>query len=132
MSYKTAIAFSLDFIATVANQASFAIQKIAHMDEEKKKQTETSDKTIEKSVFCSLKGVFSLFLVIVGSLGHFLALPFCDLTLIACNSSSAVLINVFISWKYLGEKFVPKYDISAMLLVTIGTLIIILLSNKEQ
>ena len=102
------------------------------MDEEKKKQTETSDKTIEKSVFCSLKGVFSLFLVIVGSLGHFLALPFCDLTLIACNSSSAVLINVFISWKYLGEKFVPKYDISAMLLVTIGTLIIILLSNKEQ
>ena len=102
------------------------------MDEEKKKQTETSDKTIEKSVFCSLKGVFSLFLVIVGSLGHFLALPFCDLTLIACNSSSAVLINVFISWKYLGEKFVPKYDISAMVLVTIGTLIIILLSNKEQ
>jgi hypothetical protein len=68
----------------------------------------------------------------VGSLGHFLALPFCDLTLIACNSSSAVLMNVWISWKYLGEKFKPKYDITAMTLVTIGTLFIIINANKEQ
>ena len=83
-------------------------------------------------MFCSLKGICGLFLVIVGSLGHFVALPFCDLTLIACNSSSAVLMNVFISTKFLGEKFVPKYDVTAMVLVFTGTLIIILLSNKEQ
>ena len=83
-------------------------------------------------MFCSFKGLCGLFLVIVGSLGHFVALPFCDLTLIACNSSSAIIMNVFISVKWLGEKFVPKYDVTAMMLVFLGTLVIILLSNKEQ
>jgi len=71
-------------------------------------------------------------MTILGSFGHFLALPFCDLTLIACNSSSAIIMNFFISWKYLGEKFVAKYDVVAMSLVTIGTLFIILNANKEQ
>ena len=92
----------------------------------------SSDKTIEKAVFCSCKGIVAMLLIIVGFLGHFIALPFADLTLIACNSSSAVLMNVFISAKYLGEKFVPRYDITAMMLVFLGTLVIILLSNKEQ
>ena len=32
----------------------------------------------------------------------------------------------------MGEKSVPKYDITAVLCVAAGTLIIILLSNKEQ
>lgn len=83
-------------------------------------------------MFCTLKGLCGIFLVVVGSLGHFLALPFCDLTLIACNSSSAVIMNVFISVKFLGEKFKPRYDVTAMTLVFLGTLIIVLLSNKEQ
>ena len=83
-------------------------------------------------MFCSWKGVLGLTLTIVGSAGHFLALPFCDLTLIACNSSTAILINVYISWKYLGEQFVAKYDVSAMALVFVGTLSIILISNKDQ
>jgi len=41
-------------------------------------------------------------------------------------------MNFIISWKYLGEKFVAKYDIAAMSLVTFGTLLIIMMSNKEQ
>ena len=127
------LAFMVDFVATGANQASFAIQKVAHMDEEKRKASGASaEATIQKNMFCSLKGICGIFLVVIGSLGHFLALPFCDLTLIACNSSSAVLMNVFISTRWLGEKFVPKYDVTAMVLVFLGTLVIVLLSNKEQ
>ena len=128
----TFIAFIVDFIATASNQASFAIQKLAHKDEEKKKQTTSSDKTIEKSVFCSWKGLCGMILVAVGGVGHFVALPFCDLTLIACNASSAVLMNVYISHRFLGEKFVAKYDLTAVTSVTLGTLVIILVSNKEQ
>ena len=70
--------------------------------------------------------------MLVGFLGHFVALPFADLTLISCNSSSAVLMNVYIANKYLGERFVPKYDLTAMAFVVAGTLTILLLSNKEQ
>ena len=68
----------------------------------------------------------------VGSLGHFVVLPWCDLTLIACNSATAILMNVYISWRYLGEKFVPKYDLPAVIFVGIGAFIIVYMSNKEQ
>ena len=68
----------------------------------------------------------------VGVIGHVVALPFCDLTLIACNDSLAVLMNVYISKRYLGEKFVPKYDITAVTLIGLGTLFVVLMSNKEQ
>lgn len=83
-------------------------------------------------MFCTWKGMAGLALTIVGVIGHTVALPFCDLTLIACNSSSAILINMWISSKYLGEKFIAKYDVSAAGLVSLGTLAIILMSNKEQ
>ena len=71
-------------------------------------------------------------LTVVGNLGHFVALLFCDLTVIACNTSSAVIMNVFISWKWLGEKFVPKYDVTAIILVFAGTLLILLMANKDH
>ena len=41
-------------------------------------------------------------------------------------------MNFYLSWKYLGEKFVFKYDGTAMILITGGTLLIVLMSNKEQ
>ena len=41
-------------------------------------------------------------------------------------------MNFYISWKYLGEKFVCKYDLTALLLVSFGTLLIVFMSNKEQ
>ena len=41
-------------------------------------------------------------------------------------------MNVFIAWKWLGEKFVAKYDVTAILLVFVGTLFIVLMSNKDQ
>ena len=41
------IAFFIDFVATAMNQASFAIQKVSHMEEEKRKRTGASaEKTI--------------------------------------------------------------------------------------
>jgi len=126
------LAFFIDWLATLANQVSFAVQKSGHMDQEKKKQTVSSDQTIESTMFCSWKGIAGLGLTIVGIIGHTSALPFCDLTLIACNSSSAILINMFISKKYLGEKFIAKYDVTAAGLVSLGTLAIILMSNKDQ
>ena len=73
-----------------------------------------------------------MILVVITNLGHFIALCFADLTLIACNTSSAFLMNVGLSIKYLDEKFVWKYDMVAIILVMIGTIMIILLSNKDR
>jgi hypothetical protein len=131
-SKTTLLAFLVDLIATAANQISFALQKTAHMDQERNAQTGSStENTIQKNLFCSMKGLCGFFLMIVGVVGNFASLPFLDMTLVACNSSFAIMINIFISSKYLGEKFVAKYDLTAMSLVTMGTLVIIMLSNKE-
>ena len=121
----------VDIIATLSNKFSFAIQKQSHIEQEKRKQTVSSDKMVEKTMCCTWKGVAGLILTAIGCIGHALALPFCDLTLIACNSSTAIIVNVWLSSKFLGEKFIAKYDISAMVLVCAGTLAIIMISNKD-
>ena len=41
-------------------------------------------------------------------------------------------MNVWVAWKYLGEKFVPRYDITALALVSLGTVVIVYVTNKEQ
>ena len=41
-------------------------------------------------------------------------------------------MNVWVAWKYLGEKFVPRYDITALCLVSLGTVVIVYVTNKEQ
>ena len=133
--YDTAVtlcAFGLDCFSTLINQVGFCMQKLSHFDEEKKKQTQTSDKSIKKAVLCTFKGALGLLLVVLGTVGRFVAVTFCDLTLIACNAGSGIIFNIIIATKFLGEKSNAKYDITAVSCVAIGTLIIILLSNKEQ
>ena len=70
--------------------------------------------------------------MITGIIGHSIAVQFIDLSLFACNSSYSIVIGLYLAYKYLGERFVPQYDITALILVLLGTFVIIFLSNKEQ
>ena len=63
---------------------------------------------------------------------HAIILPFCDLTLLACNAATAIIVNMILSTQILGEKFVPIYDISAMLFIAGGTISIVFTANSEQ
>lgn len=45
-TFVTLSAFCLDFVSTLINQTGFCVQKLSHFDQEKLKQTETSDKSI--------------------------------------------------------------------------------------
>ena len=63
---------------------------------------------------------------------HALVLPHIDLTLISCNAATAIIVNMLLSIFILGEKFIPKYDLTAMLLITIGSVTIVIHANTEQ
>ena len=59
-------------------------------------------------------------------------MPFIDLTLISCNSATAIIANIVLSVKILDEKFVWQYDLTAMFFIIAGTMSIIFQANLEQ
>ena len=64
--------------------------------------------------------------MITASCIHVVVLPYLDLTLMACNASTAIICNLILSKKYLGETFVCKYDCTALILICTGCSTIVL------
>ena len=85
-----------------------------------------------RSVFCTGKGACALVLLVVAAILHIVALAHADITLLSCNASTSIVANVFISIKFLGERFDPKNDIPGLALIGIGCTMVVLLSNKES
>lgn len=123
------MAFMADFISAVMNQASFALQKSAHRDLEQIHRNEPGAAE-EKGIFSTDKGMYSLYLMAVAALLHIWSLANADLTLLAVNASTGIIANIIFSTKFLGDKFVPKYDLPGLILIGIGSTMIVLLSNK--
>ena len=63
---------------------------------------------------------------------HIIALPYADMTLLAANASLAIIGNLILSIYLFNEKWVWKFDCTAMALIIAGCSSIVLLSNKEQ
>ena len=63
---------------------------------------------------------------------HIIALPYADMTLLAANASLAIIGNLILSIYLFEEKWVWKFDCTAMALIIGGCCSIVLLSNKEQ
>ena len=57
---------------------------------------------------------------------HVIVLPYLDLTLMACNASVAIICNLILSIRFLGEKLVWKYDLTALVLISTGCTTIVL------
>ena len=66
----------------------------------------------------------------IAALLHIWSLANADLTLLAVNASTGIIANIIISTYFLGDKFVPKYDLPGLILIGIGSTMIVLLSNK--
>ena len=61
-----------------------------------------------------------------------MVLPFADLVLLASNSATAIIASSLLAICILGEKFVWKYDLTAIFLIIIGNTLTIVLSNKVR
>ena len=66
----------------------------------------------------------------IAALLHIWSLANADLTLLAVNASTGIIANIIISTRFLGDKFVLKYDLPGLILIGIGSTMIVLLSNK--
>ena len=89
------------------------------------------DKVNIKRTYCSPRWIIGCGLVIINVVVHALVLPFVDLTLLACNACTAIIVNMILSTRLLGEKFIWQYDVTAMILIAIGSISIVLNANTE-
>lgn len=57
-------------------------------------------------------------------------LPFCDLVLMSSSSAAAIIFGVILSVFWLNETFVWRYDMTAVLVIILGSFLTVLQSNK--
>ena len=70
-------------------------------------------------------------IITTASFGHIGLLPHLDLTLMGCNAAFAIMSSMFLSIKWLGESFIPKHDITALVLISIGCASIVINVNTD-
>ena len=89
------------------------------------------DKVNVGKTYMSAKWGLGFFLIVLNVVCHALILPYIDLTLLSCNAATAIIVNLILSIKILGEKFIPKYDLTAIAFILIGSMTIVSLSHSE-
>ena len=137
-SLGTLFGFFLYTCAICSNQIAFTLMKLAH------KEVEESNKNNEgapKKLVCTCKWICGFITLVAASclmlgklypFNQFLAaLPFADMVLLSQAWPISIVFNVFLSIKFLGEKFLWKYDLSALVLILLGCCLTINLSNKS-
>ena len=140
-SWIAMLCFAVEFCSRSLAQYGFLLQKQAHrnLELEKTKVVKTDgnnnqvdlDKVNIKRTYCSPRWIIGCGLVIINVAVHALVLPFVDLTLLACNACTAIIVNMILSTRLLGERFIWQYDVTAMILIAIGSISIVLNANTE-
>ena len=98
---------------------------MAHRDLEQAKRDEVDlDKVNAGKTYCSWKWALGFFLIVLNVTCHSLVLPFVDLTLLACNAATAIIVNMLLATCILKEKFIWQYDLTALVLIATGSIII--------
>ena len=118
-------AFLADSVATLLINGSLSVQKMGHRAVENQ---EEGSRAHLKSPWWWL----GLFIMVSGVSIHICALPYADMTLLAANSSLAIMGNLALSIWLFGEKWVWKYDAPALALIIAGCCSIVALSNKGE
>ena len=70
--------------------------------------------------------------MLIGVALHIFCLQYMDLTLLAANAVTAIISTLVFSVTILGEMFVCRYDLPALLLISAGCTTIVLNSNKSD
>ena len=82
--------------------------------------------------YSSPKWAIGITMCFFGTFFHVLVLPYADITLLSCNSATAIVANMLLSIYILKEKFIAGYDLIALFLITAGCFSIVLTVNTEQ
>ena len=118
-------AFLADSVATLLINGSLSVQKMGHRAVENQAG---GSRAHLKSPWWWL----GLTIMLTGITIHIFALPYADMTLLAANSSLAIIGNLILSMWLFDEKWVWKFDAPALALIIAGCCLIVSLSNKEE
>ena len=128
---STAIyAFLGDSVATLLINASFSVQKLGHREVEHTSTSKQAAGLQNRDHMKSITWWLGITMMVSGVTVHLIALPYADLALLSANSSLAIMINLILSIWLFKEKFIPKYDLTATILIISGAFSIVLLANK--
>ena len=111
----------IDFGATLLSQFSYILMKFAHIDSEKS----------GKSAYLSCKWISGFGSLIAGSLVHVIVMPYCPLVLLATNGATAIIMSALLAVWFLNERIEIGYDLPAFILISAGTITMIM-ASKEQ
>lgn len=121
-------ALFIDFLATCICQGGYIVQKKAHQSVEKfNADQDTPDKHKSGFITCG----WFLGFVLAGTAGilHAGISPFADIVLLSCNAATAIVVQVIFSVIFLGEKFVCRYDLTALIFIVLGCICIVITAN---
>ena len=122
------MAFLSDVLATFVVQVAYIIMKLAILEVEKSGMNGQK----KKNIYCMKRYIIGFCLLFIGSVWHVVVLPFCDVVLLSTNTATGILMALWLSIKYLGEKPVYKYDIPSAVLIVTGCLLICVLSSYSD
>ena len=137
MTNSTTVAFVAylgNLLGILITKFGLFLQKLCLIELEKE-GAETADPSQLaniKPVYKRLQWLVGLVLLLVGGGMQVVALPYADLVLISTNAITAILFNTFLSIRYLGEKFIWRYDVPALTLMSLGALVIVLVSEVDE
>lgn len=63
---------------------------------------------------------------------HIYCLKYLDLTLISANAANSIVAAQILSTRILGEVFILKYDLPALIFICLGCVLLVLNANTEQ
>ena len=126
-SYTAFVCYTL---AMCSNQIGFTLMKLAHKEMEQH-VAEGKQKTCW-AVVCRAKWLLGFVALKCGSVLQVMALPFADLILLSNACSISVVMSTLLAIKFLNEKFIWQYDLSAILLICLGSMLTVVQSNKEE
>ena len=115
------IYLAIGYFSALLGQIAFVIMK--------KSQIQTENQPQNCSFF-QLKWLAGYLLLIMSSALMVLILPFCDLVLMSSSSAAAIMFGVILSVFWLNETFVWRYDMTAVLVIILGSVLTVLQSNK--
>lgn len=123
-------AFFCYTLAKCGEQIGFTLMKLAHKEMELQ-VAEGKQKTCWM-VVCRAKWLLGLGALKLGSVLQVIALPFADLILLSNACSISLVFSTLLAIKFLNEKFVWQYDLTAIVLICTGSMLTAFQSNKEE
>ena len=108
------------------------LQKRVYLERESKLVLDQVDQGKRRHILLNPGWIVGFGLLAIGGVLQVVLLTYADLVLLSTNMITAIMFNTFLAIKFLGEKFLWKYDLPAFILMAISAITIIFLANMEE